>query len=439
MRGFRIEPGEIEAALAAASGGARRRRWPRGRPAGTRLVAYVVAAAGGRRAPRRRAARLPARTGCRRTWCPSLSCRSTALPLTPSGKLDRRAPAGRPRRRGASRPGRRRRPGTPVEELLAGIWAELLGVERSGLDDDFFALGGHSLLATRRSSRVREAFGVELPLAELFEAPTPAALARAVAERRGEDRAAGRRRSRPAPREPAGDAALLRPAAALVPRPARAGEPGLQRPRRAAAARPPAAGAAGRGPWRRSSGATRRCAPSSGRRPSGGAAQVVLPPSAARAAGRRPGARLPEAPASRGRAAARRRGAAAVRPRRGPARPHRCCSASAARSTCSPSSCTTSSRTPGRWASCCASWRRSTGVRRRPALPPARARPCSTPTSPPGSGSGWRARCWRASWPTGGGVLAGAPEALELPADRPRPAVPTFAAGREPGRPAGRR
>jgi acyl carrier protein len=99
------------------------------------------------------------------------------LPLTPHGKVDRRA---------LPRPGAFERelhvpfvaPRSAVEEVLAGIFAEVLQVERVGVNDNFFELGGHSLLATQVASRVRKAFRPELPLRKIFEAPTVALLAK---------------------------------------------------------------------------------------------------------------------------------------------------------------------------------------------------------------------------------------------------------------------
>ncbi|HWX42056.1 MAG TPA: amino acid adenylation domain-containing protein, partial [Blastocatellia bacterium] len=99
-----------------------------------------------------------------------------ALPMTPGGKLDKRAlPAPEPAQPEAD--AEEISPRTPVEELLAGVWAHVLHLKRVGLHDNFFELGGHSLLATQVVFRLRESFSVELPLRALFEAPTVAQLA----------------------------------------------------------------------------------------------------------------------------------------------------------------------------------------------------------------------------------------------------------------------
>ncbi len=102
-----------------------------------------------------------------------------ALPLTPSGKVDRRSlPA--PERAGSAGSAASAPPATEVERALAELWRDLLGVERVGREDDFFALGGHSLLATRLASRLRDRFRRELSAQLVFHSPTLSAMALAV-------------------------------------------------------------------------------------------------------------------------------------------------------------------------------------------------------------------------------------------------------------------
>ncbi|HEX6371570.1 MAG TPA: non-ribosomal peptide synthase/polyketide synthase [Longimicrobium sp.] len=171
IRGFRVELGEIEAVLRQAPSVAECVVVAREDvPGEKRLVAYVVGSvdADGLRAHLRRT--LPD------YMVPGAFVPLDGLPLTPNGKLDRRAlPA--PEADGEAR---YVAPRTPAEEMLAAVWAAVLGTERVGVEESFFALGGHSLLATRVVARVREVFGVELPLRVLFEGPTVARLAERV-------------------------------------------------------------------------------------------------------------------------------------------------------------------------------------------------------------------------------------------------------------------
>ncbi|HEV8580079.1 MAG TPA: amino acid adenylation domain-containing protein [Thermoanaerobaculia bacterium] len=174
IRGFRIEPGDVEAALLEHP--AVRQAVVVARADGTgerRLVGYVVAATHCQPSELREhlVARLPS------YMVPSTLVILPELPLTAHGKVDRaRLPASEvPAEEAEGAP-----PRTPAEELVAGIWCEVLGLPRVSRSSDFFELGGHSLLATQVVSRLRSATGAELPVRELFQSPTVAALATAL-------------------------------------------------------------------------------------------------------------------------------------------------------------------------------------------------------------------------------------------------------------------
>ncbi|NOK14964.1 non-ribosomal peptide synthetase, partial [Corallococcus exercitus] len=179
VRGFRIELGEIEAALRAFPGVNEAVVVARGADADKRLIGYVTARAG--HAPDSDALKAHLRRNLPEYMVPSAFLVLDALPLNANGKVDRRA---LPEPGEASRAVDFVAPRTPTEEKLAALFAEVLRVERVGIHDDFFALGGHSLLATQLVSRVRTTLGLELPLRTLFEAPTVSALATRLADTR---------------------------------------------------------------------------------------------------------------------------------------------------------------------------------------------------------------------------------------------------------------
>jgi acyl-coenzyme A synthetase/AMP-(fatty) acid ligase len=176
IRGFRVEPAEVEAVLgrhadvsqAAVTVAADAHGSPR-------LVAYVVA--------RTQTDAADLRAFCAESlpdfMVPSQFVPIDALPFTASGKIDRRAlpdPGDVDLRQETDYVA----PSTPLEQELAAIWADVLGVERVGATDDFFALGGHSLLATQIVARVRTTLNVDLPLHILFLSPTVEGLAREI-------------------------------------------------------------------------------------------------------------------------------------------------------------------------------------------------------------------------------------------------------------------
>ena len=174
VRGHRIELGEIEAVLGECPEVQTAAVLARGDGAGRHLVAYVVRRSGERigvgELRERLAGRLPG------YMVPTVFLFLGAMPMTATGKIDRRAlPA--PDRQRPELSADLVLPGTPLEAGLARIWGELLGLDLVGVHDDLFELGGHSLLAAQIVSRVREAFGRELPLRDVFDHPTVAGLA----------------------------------------------------------------------------------------------------------------------------------------------------------------------------------------------------------------------------------------------------------------------
>ena len=180
VRGFRVEPGEVEAVLGTHPAVRQAAVAARGDGAEKRLVGYVVPTAGA--APGHAELRAHVAAHLPDYMVPAAWVTLDAMPLTPSGKVDRRAlPEPDPAALGAGKVP----PRTPAEEVVAAVWERVLGV-LPGVHDDFFAMGGHSLRATQVVARIREAFGIDLPLRALFEAPTVAGLAaRAVAARAG--------------------------------------------------------------------------------------------------------------------------------------------------------------------------------------------------------------------------------------------------------------
>lgn len=171
IRGFRIELGEIESALVDCPQVEKAVVIAReDQPGDKRLVAYVVAANGTE--PSLTALRPLLKRTLPDYMVPSAVVVMDAFPLTPNGKIDRRAlPA--PDRSLGKEQTEYVAPRTPLEQTLASIWQELLRVERVGVNDNFFDLGGHSLLATQVISRLRKSdFPVDLPLRVLFEHPT---------------------------------------------------------------------------------------------------------------------------------------------------------------------------------------------------------------------------------------------------------------------------
>jgi amino acid adenylation domain-containing protein len=203
IRGYRIEPGEIEAMLAAHPAVAQAVITVReDTPGDKRLAAYIVPSdnadgetddGGPAGSSLATAVRKYAAGQVPDYMLPSVVTVLAELPLTPNGKIDR---AALPAPEYASETGSRA-PATPNEEIMCGIFAEILGVPVAGAEDDFFELGGHSLLAISLVTRVRAVLDVELTVGAVFDTPTPAGLAARLSDLEKTGQASNRKR-RPA-------------------------------------------------------------------------------------------------------------------------------------------------------------------------------------------------------------------------------------------------
>jgi amino acid adenylation domain-containing protein len=184
IRGFRIELGEVEGAL---------RKFPavketvvlarEDRPGDKQLAAYVELRPGSKEP----ADELAALRGFLRERLPEYMLPPHILvleswPVTANGKLDRKALPAPAAEAAAIREAGKAAPRTPVEEVLVGLWADVLALPEVGIHDDFFALGGHSILIAQLVGRIRAALGIELPIRRLFELPTVAKQAEVVEE-----------------------------------------------------------------------------------------------------------------------------------------------------------------------------------------------------------------------------------------------------------------
>jgi len=194
VRGFRVEPEEIEATLEKHPSVDRALIIPsESATHDKRLIAYIVPNYDGAQASDNlplsfsREQRSSLDKELRRYlrehlplyMIPSSFVMIAEIPLTPNRKVDRRS-LPPPDESPSNEPDNYVAPNTPIEEIVAAIWSSVLGVKRVGISDNFFALGGHSLLATRVISRVKGAFDVELPVRRMFEFPTVAGIAESI-------------------------------------------------------------------------------------------------------------------------------------------------------------------------------------------------------------------------------------------------------------------